>query len=1360
MYRQHTGRGRPPRRGLVLAVVLALLTLFAALGLAFVWYADSAATAAHHCREGENLDRPDLEPELLLAYFLGQLIYDVDDDGPLDSALRGHSLARSMYGWNADDPDGNDTAFNGTGRLHEPIVIGGGGTPAVLDGYDLVNYTCFRDRSGLPSDGLIRDPERLGTRPGPGRRGPYTGGFNASYTYPDLNNMFLAAVKADGTVLVPSFHRPWRRDPKDPKTGFGPLDPANPNWYDTTRPWLKYLVLRPRPADHAGFPAPEDAGGDVKNLLGTPGGNDSVWLDLGFPVRTLPDGRKFKALFAPLVVDLDNRVNVNVHGNIRGAAFTHLSNQGWGPWEVSLSQVLTRGGEWANLFAGTPRPFRTGRYGADGRPGAAASAAPFGPRPHSYAQADFDAANEGPGGRPTGRFLLPGRGAPALTCFPSFPAGYGNGRGGRPGTELWQHPRGYNVFRPAGDDRRFALSNLEKLLRHGDTGSEALTSELVQLCPANFRDARTRRLVTTDSFDLDRPGAPPWPFDRAASAYQLPLGDPNGPPAGPPVAFPALSLRASAVVPSDSDFRTPGAGPDSPGVDWRSRTAALGRVDLNRFLPPYPHQGRGLTAATYRAEPLVDAAGRFDAGGAAVRDQFLAAQRARQQLADDIYRRLLAVTGVAEPEDPASPSDTDLAPRRWLAQLAVNIVDYIDEDDISTPFNFYTAADAGDVSFNAGAASAGNPELPRYWVFGTELPRVVVNEALAEYRRPAKRASGTAAVRVWVELFNPLPPGPAPAGTQPQDAQPVPLFIPGAGDRAGYGPYQVVLANTNGNPGGPLLPRSGNRDNVLGTPDVVRAETGDADFAKAAGLAPQGFLLLGPPGADAHKAIAPPLVPAATPWVRSRNLQYPVTFTPPDTWFPDDRPGGLTVLLRRLANPHLPYDGRPALGRAPNPTYNPYVTVDYLGGIPLNNATNPAAVYSSRGKLQPYAADPSQVALQAHVPGSATWHTFGRPNDPVPASGRYDWLVHLDRPLISPMELLHVCGHPPHQLTRRFIIRNSPTGPVRRFNHRVPWFEETNRLYRLFELLQTHDRAAGVVPGGRVPGQINLNTVWDVETFRALCDPQPGNSFTPADVDQIFARLTALRTPGGRPGPNDRPFLSLAVGPSPRPGDALYPTGGDPLFPRGSGINETLLRSAAADGGADTRRLLEVPGAAHPYLRDELMTKIFNHVTTRSNVFAVWLTVGFFEVSDDTTRPVKLGAEFGRAQGRPIRHRMFAVVDRTGLTVFTTRSTTAVTVPPGEPSVSATVRPVQMAGTAANGLAWHIRAGSLLVVEPGTDREETVLVTAAGVREFRATFRRSHPRGFGISRRGNPGPWPRFDPHDHPTVVPYFSIID
>jgi hypothetical protein len=187
--------------------------------------------------------------------------------------------------------------------------------------------------------------------------------------------------------------------------------------------------------------------------------------------------------------------------------------------------------------------------------------------------------------------------------------------------------------------------------------------------------------------------------------------------------------------------------------------------------------------------------------------------------------------------------------------------------------------------------------------------------------------------------------------------------------------------------------------------------------------------------------------------------------------------------------------------------------------------------------------------------------------------------------------------------------------------------------------------------------------------------------------------------------------------------------------------------------------LFEVPGASHPYLKYELLTKVFNNVTTRSNVFAVWLTVGFFEVTDDRTVPVKLGAELGRAEGRHRRHRMFAVVDRTGLTRFTTRSLAAVDVPAGADVVQATLSPERMAGVSANGVAWQIRPGAVLTVDPG-DSEEAVVVTAVTPTSFTATFTRPHPSGVAIVGRGNPGPRRRFNPADQPEVVPYFAVIN
>jgi len=451
-------------------------------------------------------------PGAFFAWALGQLIYDVPDDGQgASSALRGHSLARTMYGFN--DQVLNTQPFNGTGRLHfthgmDSAAISG------ADDHPLINYQVF---DGEP----LRDPERYGVRADTRQPRPFfTGGFNASYTYPDLNNMFLAAVRGDGAVITPSFHRGWV---------FGPLDGANPNWTSTNG---KYLLLRPRPAEMGpGFPFPEPAAGlahhgDVKNLVGASGGNDSIWIDLGFPVQGASDGRKFKPLFAFLVLDLDNKVDVNIRANL-------MRESGQDP------------------------------------------------------------------------------GIPSIT---------------------------------------------------------------------------------------------PWLWDRMReSLYGVPPGALDGPPVGPAIPFPDFSRRGDPFgnpgqpVPAFSDFRTPGLPPDDPEVDWRgfrllslvaqgighsaqhpddrsalNRLAATlrGRVDLNRPLPDYPRERPFVTPAQL--------------------ERARAAQLGRQELAEEIYRQLLLVTGVGPVSAMRNPSDDELAPRRYLAQLAVNIVDYIDEDEISTPFNFYS----------------------------------------------------------------------------------------------------------------------------------------------------------------------------------------------------------------------------------------------------------------------------------------------------------------------------------------------------------------------------------------------------------------------------------------------------------------------------------------------------------------------------------------------------------------------------------------------------------------------------------------------------------------------------------------------
>ncbi len=235
----------------------------------------------------------------------------------------------------------------------------------------------------------------------------------------------------------------------------------------------------------------------------------------------------------------------------------------------------------------------------------------------------------------------------------------------------------------------------------------------------------------------------------------------------------------------------------------------------------------------------------------------------------------------------------------------------------------------------------------------------------------------------------------------------------------------------------------------------------------------------------------------------------------------DERTTGLTVLLRRLANPYLPFNANPAAG----PLYNPYVTVDYIQNIKIQSNTPPGGPYASRGKRQPYAAYFVPGATP-NVPNALTspvvdqggtqvtnnvTSTFGNANAPLPSSTHYDWLVHLDRLPISPMELLHVSAWPPYMLTQRFVVPQAmSTGddnsPLNVFQHYAPWLDappagqpianmacpwwfdatltagqQSHRLYRLFEFFESGDWATGVNGLGRIPGKVNINTIWDAE---------------------------------------------------------------------------------------------------------------------------------------------------------------------------------------------------------------------------------------------------------------------------------------
>src|SRR4051794_12429698 len=86
------------RRGVVLIVVLGMLSLLALIGVTFATFSGQARVNARNFSQSQNR----LDVSEVMDYALAQLIEDTADP---QSALRGHSLKRDMYG--------NDATTNG-----------------------------------------------------------------------------------------------------------------------------------------------------------------------------------------------------------------------------------------------------------------------------------------------------------------------------------------------------------------------------------------------------------------------------------------------------------------------------------------------------------------------------------------------------------------------------------------------------------------------------------------------------------------------------------------------------------------------------------------------------------------------------------------------------------------------------------------------------------------------------------------------------------------------------------------------------------------------------------------------------------------------------------------------------------------------------------------------------------------------------------------------------------------------------------------------------------------------------------------------------------------------------------------------
>lgn len=220
----------------------------------------------------------------------------------------------------------------------------------------------------------------------------------------------------------------------------------------------------------------------------------------------------------------------------------------------------------------------------------------------------------------------------------------------------------------------------------------------------------------------------------------------------------------------------------------------------------------------------------------------------------------------------------------------------------------------------------------------------------------------------------------------------------------------------------------------------------------------------------------------------------------------------------------------------------------------------------------------------------------------------------------------------------------------------------------------------------REPGRINLNTIYDTRVWNALwgnhtqtCNDRldnDGDSFID-EPDEGFHEFLDNRRGYGAAGGNL--FTASSAVPT-YFANPYRATGSAQLVPPvdsdGNGdvtelmrleVDASLLRTNRSTMGRPTTlaptdlprylndftdttsdvRNISRRSDRNPYFSYQALQRLSNLVTCRSNVYALWLTIGYFEVEgvNAAGQPI-LGQEIGIDTGTVKRHRAFYIIDR------------------------------------------------------------------------------------------------------------------
>jgi hypothetical protein len=206
-----------------------------------------------------------------------------------------------------------------------------------------------------------------------------------------------------------------------------------------------------------------------------------------------------------------------------------------------------------------------------------------------------------------------------------------------------------------------------------------------------------------------------------------------------------------------------------------------------------------------------------------------------------------------------------------------------------------------------------------------------------------------------------------------------------------------------------------------------------------------------------------------------------------------------------------------------------------------------------------------------------------------------------------------------------------PTSPAAEAPFRSGAQGVNSSIYRPAFLLSTNAYRPAVAPGPIVHGFRDISLAAGPTPATQPLEPQipPRMLF---ELPDRVAQSNASETP-----------MAVAY---------VHPTLSKPtatLWSDGAPAGDARLGANGGGASPDTRQ--------HPYFRTEMMQKIANLTTVRTHQYAVWITVGFFEVTqvgnpqmariDPRLTMDLLGNEMGASTGKSVRYREFIVLDRT-----------------------------------------------------------------------------------------------------------------